>query len=84
MARIRAISSGHHLKLTGHSGSIVVAIEPSPGWYSTVVIVHYPLQALHVAINEIVHGILIVIGELQFALGDIEYMSMENASKMQA
>lgn len=46
----------------------MVVVEPTPGRHSTVIVVHDPLHAFDVAINQSMHLLRIVVVNLQFAL----------------
>lgn len=46
----------------------MVIIEPSPGSYTAIVIMHDPLQSFSVAVRQVMHGLRIIIRYFQFLL----------------
>lgn len=54
--------------LTRDAGSIVVIIEPTPGSDAAVVVMHDPLHALDIPIDQVEHFLGVVVAYLQFTL----------------
>lgn len=48
----------------------MVIIEPAPGCDTTIIVVHHPLQPLHISERQLPHFVGIVVRNLQFPLVD--------------
>src|SRR5579863_6458681 len=53
---------------TGYPRRIMVVVEPTPRSDTTVVVVHHPLQSLHVAIRKLAHVLWIIVINPHLAL----------------
>lgn len=58
----------HLTSLTRNAGSIVVIIEPTPRSDAAVVVMHDPLHALDIPIDQVEHFLRVIVAYLQFTL----------------
>jgi hypothetical protein len=46
----------------------VIVIEPTPRGYAAIIVMHNPLETLHIGMDEVSHLLGIIIRKFQFAL----------------